>query len=80
MLYDEDGITLIDERMKDFEQLVYIREMEPCGGLIQYIECPAGGRLRKLRRELYPLRYAARKRRGGLAQFYIPQSYVIKRL
>ena len=39
MLYHDDTIALLYKRIEDVEELLYIREVEPCRRLIEDVEC-----------------------------------------
>ena len=57
---------------------LHVLEVQARGGLVQNVERPAGLALAQLARQLDALRFAARKRRGGLAQMNVAQTHVVQ--
>ncbi len=48
VLNDHNGITSVDQTRQHVQQLSHIREVQAGGGLIEYVEGPAGAPLGKL--------------------------------
>src|SRR5215831_2296803 len=63
VLDDHDGIALVAQPMQHVQQLCYVVEVQPGGGLVEDVERAAGGALGQLARELDPLRLTAGERR-----------------
>src|SRR5262245_43959528 len=61
VLDHQHGVAAIDQPMEHFQQQPDVLEMQPGRRLVEDVERPAGIALRKLGRELDPLRLAARK-------------------
>ena len=61
MLYDDDGIPLIHKLLQDFEQGLYVFEMQAGGRLVQHIQGIAGGFAEQLGRQFHTLALAAGK-------------------
>ena len=56
MLNHEYGIAAVNEFIEHIEQVLYILEMQPCSGFIEYIKCFAGIFFCQFSGELYSLR------------------------
>src|SRR6185436_836660 len=68
VLDDHDGVALIAQPVQHVEQLRDVVEMQPGGRLVEDVERAAGGALGELPSQLDPLRFAAGKRGGALAE------------
>ena len=38
VLYNDDGVAFVDQSVEYVEQLLYVREVQTCGRLVEYIE------------------------------------------
>src|SRR5215469_16519937 len=79
VLDDQHGVAEIDEAVQHVKQLAHVIEMQSRRGLIQNVQRAAGLAFGKLSRQLDALRFAAGKRRRGLPQRYVAESYVHER-
>src|SRR5687768_12801929 len=80
VLDDHHRIARVAQAVQHFEQQLDVVEVQPSGGLVQYVKGAAGVALRQLERKLDALRLAARQRGGGLAQAHVAQADIDQRL
>ena len=66
VLDDENGVAGVYESLQYGEKLPHVFEMQARGGLVQDVERLARLAFLQFALELHTLRFAARKRRGGL--------------
>ena len=76
MFDDDDGVACITQFVQHFEQQGNVGKVQPCGGFVQYVERFARIGARKLLREFYALRFAAREGGGALPQPDVAQAHV----
>ena len=76
MLYYYHRVTGERELLQDIQELVDVGEVEARGRLVEYVERPSGGPLREFFGEFYSLRLAARERRRGLPEPYVPEPHL----
>ncbi len=76
VLDDDDRVARVDEPVQDLEQPLDVSEVQPRGGLVEYVEGLAGGPLSELARELDPLRLTAREGGRGLAEPDVSEPHV----
>ncbi len=69
VLDDQHGIAEVHQAIQDVHELLHVVEMQAGGGLIEDVKSAAGLAAGQLARQLDPLRFAAGKRGGRLAQF-----------
>ena len=80
VLDHDGGIAALDKFAQDTGQLGDVVKMEAGGGLVQDVDGPAGALAGELGGQLDALGFAAGKLGGGLAEFDIAQSDVVKGL
>ena len=80
MLDDQDGIARVHKPLQHVEQLAHVLEVQTGRGFVQNIERAAGLTALQLARKLHALRFAARKRRGGLPQANVTEPDVVQGL
>src|SRR5579859_660859 len=68
MLDDQDGVAEGDEALKDVEEFANVVKVQSGGGFIEDVKCAASLALGKFVGQLDPLRFAAGKSGGGLAE------------
>src|SRR5947207_2878240 len=72
--------SVFDESLKDVEQLLDVREVEPCRRLVEDVQRPAGRDLRELGGQLDALCLTAGERRRRLAELDVVEADVVQRL
>ena len=77
---DKHCISLVDQPLKQLDQLAHIRQVESRGGFIEKVEGPSGGSLGEFSRELDTLGFSAGQSGGGLPNAQIAESYITKGL
>ena len=75
VVFDDDHrVARIAQAVQHMEQHADVVEVQAGGRLVQYVERAPGVALGQLQRELDALRFAARKRGGGLPELDIGQA------
>lgn len=80
MLDDYDGISVVNESVQYFNELVHVGRVKPRGRLVEDIDGFTCRTARELGRKLDALSLAARERCRGLTYLDISESDVIERL
>ena len=76
MLDHQHGVARVHEALEHGEQLAHVLEVQAGRGLVEYVEGLARLAFLQLAGQLYPLRLAARQRRGRLPELDITQPHV----
>src|SRR6266852_8760217 len=79
VLNDKHRVAKVHEALQNVEQLAHVVKMQASRRLIEDVERAPGLAFRKLAREFNALRFAARKRRGGLAQRDVAEADIHER-
>jgi hypothetical protein len=77
---DEDRVAGIDEAVEDVEEVSDVVEVESGGGLVEDVECSAGGSFYELAGELDALGFAAGEGVAGLSELEIVETDVVEGL
>ena len=76
VLDDHHRVPRVHQALQDLQQLAHIVGVQARGGLVQDIDGAAGGALRELGGQLYPLGLAAGEGGGRLAHLHVAQAHV----
>ena len=78
-MFDYDyRVTRVAEPFENRQKFIDVVTVKPGRRFVEYIQRFARRTLRKFGCKFNPLRFAARKRRGGLSEFNIPQAYFLQ--
>lgn len=73
VLDDDYRVTFVDESLQHQQQLVHVFEVQAGGGLVENVDCLAGGTSLQLGGQLHALGFATRQRGGWLSETDISQ-------